>query len=380
MKIKSFFSHTIEDAIGRARQEWGPEAMLVHSRRTGPEARHLGAYEVVFADGAPRSEAARSTSPPGDSGSAVPADRIAAEVAALKKQLDNMRRTLITPAFAGGPWAGQSPVLADSYARLMAADVSPELARDLVQSAASRVSVSEQGSRAQEGKAWQLALLEEMRSRCMVESTLGRGENRPRIVALVGPPGAGKTTTLVKLAVNYGLAARRPTLLISMDTYRVAAADQLRSYASILGVGFQVPETIAALAQTIEENRAKDLILIDTPGLGFHDLDDQADLARFLATRADIDRHVVLSASLKPADLTRVIDTYEPFRPGHLLFTRLDETCSLGPIFSEGSRTGKPLSFFGTGQRIPEDLEAATHARLIEPLFGGFAEEALSAA
>jgi flagellar biosynthesis protein FlhF len=380
MKIKSFFSHTIEDAIGRARQEWGPEAMLVHSRRTGPEARHLGAYEVVFADGVARSEASGATSPPGDSRSAVPADRVAAEVAALKKQLENMRRTLITPAFAAGPWVGQSPVLPETYARLIAADVSPELARDLVQSARSRASVLEQGSRAQEGKVWQVALLEEMRSRCPVDSTLGIGENRPRIAALVGPPGAGKTTTLVKLAVNYGLATRRPTLLISMDTYRVAAADQLRSYASILGVGFQVPETIAALAQTIDENRAKDLILIDTPGLGFHDLEDQADLAQFLATRADIDRHLVLSSSLKPADLTRVIDTYEPFRPGHLLFTRLDETCSLGPIFSEASRTGKPLSFFGTGQRIPEDLEAATHARLIEPLLGGFAEEALSAA
>ena len=182
-----------------------------------------------------------------------------------------MRRTLIKRAFTTGPWVGQPPVLAGTYAMLIAADVSPELARDLVQGAASRVSVLEQGFRGQEGKVCQLAMLEEMHARCPVESTLGMGENRPRIAALVGPPGAGKTTTLVKLAVNYGLAARRPTLLISMNTYRVAAADQLRSYASILGVGVQVPETIAALAQTIEENRAKDLILIDTPGLGFHD-------------------------------------------------------------------------------------------------------------
>jgi flagellar biosynthesis protein FlhF len=379
MKIKSFFSHTIEDAIGRARQEWGPEAMLVHSRRTGPEARHLGAYEVVFADGASRSEAAPSASLSDDSGRAVPADRVAAEVAALKKQLENMRRTLIAPAFAAGPWVGHAPLLPEAYARLIGGDVSPEVAREVVQSAATRAGVLEPGS-TPEGKVWQLALLEEMRSRCPIESTLGMRENRPRIAAFVGPPGAGKTTTLVKLAVNYGLAARRPTVLISMDTYRVAAADQLRSYASILGVGFQVPETIAALAQAIEEHRAKDLILIDTPGLGFHDLEDQADLARFLATRADIDRHLVLSSSVKPADLTRVIDTYEIFRPGHLLFTRLDETGSLGPIFSEASRTGKPLSFFGTGQRIPEDLEAATHARLIEPLLGAFAEEALSAA
>lgn len=380
MKIKSFFSHTIEDAIGRARQEWGPEAMLVHSRRTGPEARHLGEYEVVFADSASHSEAAASSSPPGDSGTTVPADHLAAEVAALKKQLQNMRRTLTTPAFAPGPWLSQTPVLSEAYSLLTAGDVSPELARDVVQSAASRVGVREHGSRPPDGNPWQTALVEEMRSRCPLDSTLGAGEKRPRIAALVGPPGAGKTTTLVKLAVNYGLACRRPTLLISMDTYRVAAADQLRSYAAILGIGFHVPETVAALSQIIEENRAKDLILIDTPGLGFRDLEDQADLARFLATRTDIDRHLVLSSSVKPADLARVIDLYDIFRPCHLLFTRLDETSSLGPLFNECARTGKPLSFFGTGQRIPEDLEAATHARLIEPLLGGFAEAGLSAA
>src|SRR5208283_3377129 len=105
-----------------------------------------------------------------------------------------------------------------------------------------------------------------------VQPTLGCGEASPRKVALVGPPGAGKTSTLVKLAINYGLACRRPVLLLSMDTYRVAAADQLRSYAAILGVGFQLAETVTALAQSIEENRGKELIFIDTPGMAAGDM------------------------------------------------------------------------------------------------------------
>src|SRR5471032_1376958 len=198
-----------------------------------------------------------------------------------------------------------------------------------------------------------------------------RGRGQPRIVALVGPPGCGKTTTLVKHAVNYGLAARRPVLLLSMETQRVGAAEQLRSYAAILGVAFQVLETTNALAQAIEENRGKELIFIDTPGFALGDLEDSKSLAHFLSTRPDIDTHLVLSASMKSADLTRMVDAFEILRPQHLLFTKLDETGSFGPIFSEAARTGKPLSFFTTGQRIPEDLEAVTQARLVDLIMTG---------
>jgi len=213
-----------------------------------------------------------------------------------------------------------------------------------------------------------------------VNPGLGATDASPRIAALVGPGGSGKTTTLVKLAVNYGIAARRPVLLLSMDTYRVAAAEQLRSYAAILGVGFQLLETVASLAQALEENRGKELILIDTPGLGFGDLEDFEPLARFLASRKDIDKQLVLPASLKPADLTRVVDAFEPFSPGRLLFSKLDETSSFGPILNETARTGKPLSFLTTGQRIPEDLEEATPARLAEMVLTAPAGRVRSAA
>jgi flagellar biosynthesis protein FlhF len=144
----------------------------------------------------------------------------------------------------------------------------------------------------------------------------------------------------------------------------VAAAEQLRSFAAILGVGVQVLETVTALAQSIEENRGKELIFIDTPGVTADELEDCGGLAHFLATRPDVDTQLVLSASMKPADLSRVVDSFEVFRPQRLLFTRLDETATFGSIFNEAARTGKPLSFFTTGQRIPEDLEAASRDRL----------------
>lgn len=391
MKIKSYYSRTVEDAMAVARHEMGPDAMLVNSRKAPPEARHLGEYEVVFgtvaAAGLPADESLKL---PGERGEPIPypptppGDRLAVEVAELKKELEGMRRAITRTAYAPAQWVGVSQDISDAFAALTAAEVSADLAREIVQAAGDRLNThnlppgrSTQGT---DGSAFQRALIEEASSRFTADATLGRGPTQPRIVALVGPPGSGKTTTLVKLAVNYGLAARRPVLLLSIDTYRVAAADQLRCYAAILGVGFQLLETVSSLAQTIEENRGKELIFIDTPGLAYGDLEDSGSLAHFLATRGDIDTHLVLPASMKAADLSRMVDAFEVLRPQHLLFTKLDETGSYGPIFSEAARSGKPLSFFTAGQRIPEDLEAASRERVLDLVLQGAGGRARSAA
>jgi flagellar biosynthesis protein FlhF len=388
MKIKSYYARTVEDAMAAARQEMGEEAMLVNSRKTPYESRHLGDYEVVFATLGPSGGAAEASfSAPAESfpTSTPPvADRLSMEVADLKKELEGMRRAITRTAYAPAQWVGVSQNVSDAYAALTGAEISPDLAREVVQAAGDRLHANHppHGRSPQriDGDAFGEAVVEELAGRFTVDATLGRAQGQARIVALVGPPGSGKTSTLVKLAVNYGLAARRPVLLLSMDTYRVAAAEQLRSYAAILGVGFQVLETVASLAQAIEENRGKELILIDTPGLAYGELEDSASLAHFLSTRPDIDTHLVLSASMKPADLSRMVDAFGILGPQHLLFTKLDETASYGPILSEAARTGKPLSFFAHGQRIPEDLEPASREHLLDLVLGRRADRARSAA
>jgi flagellar biosynthesis protein FlhF len=355
MKLKSYFANTVEEAISMARREMGPDAMLVHSKRSGPEAKHLGAYEVVCATetgirtvgeepGAVHKRLA--TMPP----AALPVDQLSREVAELKQQMERLARTL---ARSGGGMAGiaSDPELSQAFASLTDAEVDAEL----VYEAVSRMTppVSED------------ALKAELSRLVNVDASLGCPGAPARMVALAGPPGAGKTSCLVKLAAQYGVASKKPVQILTVDTYRIAAADELRSYAAILGIGCQVLETTAALAQALEEHRNKDLILIDTPGLCRNEMDGLEELARFLAAYPGMDTHLVLPASMRAADLKRIAGQYAIFQPRKLLFTRLDETETFGPILNQSVRMARPVSFFSHGQRIPEDLEAATADSLL---------------
>jgi len=405
MRLKSYFAGTVESAMRLARQEMGEEALLVNSRKAPPEARHLGEYEVVFAvapalpapeespeaGAKPGAEAngPSHAAPPPPPGARTPSHDLAGEVAEIRRQLERMAAAVArSNSLTCGRQFGK-PELAEAFAILTAAEVEPELALAITRAVESHldgdpfsgVSRILAEIRHDEGidtagtlatRRVRRALADELMSRIQTASDLastpeaGRGGRRPRVLALVGPPGAGKTTTLAKLAVTYGITARRPTQLISVDTIRIAAAEQLRSYAAILGAGFQACETVGALAQALEECKHKDLVLIDTPGHSPKDLALSEDLARFLASRSDIETHLVLSCSTKPADLSRVVDRFQSFRPTRLIFTRLDETETYGVIVNEALRANLPVSYLTHGQQVPEDLQPATKSGIVD--------------
>src|SRR5579863_7320104 len=138
MRIKSYYAHSIEDAMAQARRELGPDAMLVNSRKSPLEAAHLGTYEVVFAIDAPLSDPPESV-PPAAVSTGGRGDRLSAEVADLKKELEGMRRVITRSAFGPAQWPGASPTVSDGYATLSAAEVAPELAREIVEGAESRL-------------------------------------------------------------------------------------------------------------------------------------------------------------------------------------------------------------------------------------------------
>jgi flagellar biosynthesis protein FlhF len=245
----------------------------------------------------------------------------------LRRQMDRMTGTLVRNHYLAGTGVWRSPELAKVLEDLLQAGFAAGLVQDL----AARLEHNGELSLADRGTL-RRAVRQQLEEMFRVDSRIGADSGGKRVVALVGPPGSGKTTTLVKLAATYGLRSRKPIQILSVDTWRIGGAEQLRSYAAILGVGCQALDTMGGLAQALEEHRQKNLVLIDTPGQSERDMDASDELAAFLQSHPEIDVHLTLTASMKSADLTRAVGRFERFRPAKLIFTRLDETASLGTV------------------------------------------------
>jgi flagellar biosynthesis protein FlhF len=375
MKIKSYFAGSVEQAIQEARQELGTDAMLITSRRSSPETRSLGAYEVVFGLTAP---AARPRS-------AAPAADLSGELQNLRAQLQDIKSTL------QGVRGSESPTseAEELFEELISNDLARNIAQETVSAA---VRLKEQlsrepfsGDRAAHSITLRAYAAEMISKKLRFAPPFQQASSKSadaaaQVVVFAGPAGAGKTTTLIKIAIRECLAQRQPVRILSVDPYRVAAHEKLRSLAAIIGVGFTAVNSVQEFQAAAEESRSKSVVLVDTPGYSPADLDGAQEIASCLERVANKQVHLVLPASMKRSDMLRSIRDYAAFQPDYLLFTKLDETGSQGAVLSAALEAGKPLSFFATGQNIPEDIEPA-HARpLLASVFRPEVVEAVSAA
>lgn len=196
----------------------------------------------------------------------------------------------------------------------------------------------------------------------------------PKVVFFVGPTGVGKTTTIAKIASKFSVEGGKKVALLTADTYRIAAAEQLRTYANILEVPFRVIYSIEEIEQALRDFKAYDFILVDTAGHSHQNEGQKEAMNGFIHSVdsvAEKEVFLVLSATTKYRDLISIADTYSAITEYKLIFTKLDETTTLGNLLNIKLHTGAALSYVTCGQNVPDDIENFNPQKTVKQLLGG---------
>lgn len=198
--------------------------------------------------------------------------------------------------------------------------------------------------------------------------------NGPKVVFFIGPTGVGKTTTIAKIASKFSVEGKRKVALLTADTYRIAAAEQLRTYADILEVPFRVIYTVEEIENSLKDFKDYDYIFVDTAGHSHQNEIQKANMNEFIHSvdgRVEKEVYLVVSATTKYRDLLSIADSYSEMTEYKLIFTKLDETITLGNLLNLKLYTGAPLSYVTCGQNVPDDIEQFNPQKTVKLLLGG---------
>jgi flagellar biosynthesis protein FlhF len=405
MKVRRYEAKTYRDALAQVRDDLGPDAVILTTKELtrgglfGLFAR--GAVEIVAATDVPVASPTRTakpktpgvvrydrpqkpagteqTGPPAAEHSAKPAAQAAepavpldgGKLAQIERGLAEIRETLDTVLKDRAP--EQAPVVParleqDPWvSRLVTNGVPEACAAELIASAREAHEQSAPG-----GPSLDEAVEAAVRASFQVTGPMlsGGRQTTGRVVALVGPTGVGKTTTLAKLAAQYGLIENRRVALLTVDTYRVAAVEQLRAFADIMALPIEVASTAAEARAKLWALGGQELVLVDTAGRSQHSRERIDELCELMRSLEPDEIHLVVSATAKPADLLDIYAEFGRLQPNRLIVTKLDETRSYGGLLALAREAKLPISYLTHGQKVPEDMTIASLDRLVGLVLG----------
>jgi flagellar biosynthesis protein FlhF len=327
MRILKFEGATMRDAVAKVKAELGDQAVIIATRQVRSGLLGGTAIEISAAidddDNATKPFAKRApTQPPPPA--AKPEPDMEKIIAPLRTELRSLRAMVRT--------SGDSRGTAELKAELAAL-------RKLVEDARTPIADDRPAT-----------------------TPLSKPSNA-RVIMLAGPTGAGKTTTIAKLAARAALIEGKRVKLITLDTYRVGGIEQIKTFAELIGVELDVLESPAHLAHVLDDSY--DLVLIDTAGRSPRDTSAIDELATIVPSLG-IELHIVIPAAYSAAQVDALVARYRKLRPARLLFTKIDEVDQAPELAAAPPRTRLPITWITCGQAVPEDLEEPTPERLLE--------------
>jgi flagellar biosynthesis protein FlhF len=364
VQSKTYRAKTMKEALTRVRRDLGGDAVILSAREVrrrrlfglGPRA----LVEIVASDTMPSEQDITGRQGPATFVSSPVSANVSVQVGEQLGRLHAMVETLSRGGHIEHLLPDLPRTLVPTYSQLIEADIPEVLTHRLIRHIADTLD-PEQFDRPDAIRA---ALCEAVELVIPVAPPIKAVAGTRRVVALVGPTGVGKTTTVAKLAANFKLAHGTRVGLITVDTYRIAAVEQLKTYAEIIDLPLSVVNDPAEMPHALDDLGAVDLVLIDTAGRSPRDEVKIRELAEFLLQAKPDEVHLVLSAVAGERSLRSAVDRFATVQVDRLILTKLDEAESLGGILAVLGLYSRPLSYLTTGQAVPDDIEPADRKRL----------------
>lgn len=281
------------------------------------------------------------------------------QIQQLQYELEKMR-VMLTQAMTG---ENKDNKITNLQVALRRNDVDDKVIQDMISRLTGAEIVADKDSRRAVN-----ALEKYLRKTVRVATGITLLSGRPKIVALIGPTGVGKTTTLAKIAANFVLDKGVSAAMITADTYRISAVEQLKTYSDIIGLPLEIVYSPDALKKAIEKHRNKQLILIDTAGRSQYNDYQMQELCELLSVDKNIEKHLVMSATTKNRDAEEILERFLLCKPDRIIFTKTDETSCPGIVLNIMHKKKIALAYLTNGQSVPDDIYPASIEKLAELL------------
>lgn len=402
MKLKTYQAASMSEALAQVKRDLGRDAVIVRTRtfRKGGFLGWIGGrsmWEITASQNAnllnkpagtyvsqdagvqgktpvaaapsqaPAPQAALSATP----AAAAPTPRREVAVEPVSAQVTEIRRMMETllALQSGQHGPATSTDLKDIRLQLIRQEVSEEVVDELIRELCLQLT----GKELADGQLLRNKLMDLMVAKVITFDAAAAPwpQGRPKVAAFIGPTGVGKTTTIAKLAANFKIREGKKVGMITIDTFRIAAVDQLKIYAEIIDVPLQVVLTAGELRAAIDSMKDFDIILLDTAGRSQNDRLRIGQLSGFLKAAQPDEIHLVMAANSNRSAIISTLERFLQLGVNRIIMTKLDEATACGAVLNVAAVGKLPISYVTTGQDVPDDIHPADPAHLARCILEG---------